>query len=193
MCTASKKAVKTKHAKLGDTVRILPDDYGHPFFHTEGDSADEVTCIEDGSHIVVLGVSLATVRMHDLETEFEGVFAQDPKDLSDAIWLGGNKFISIDELLDERNPPSVYYAADLKLTERSAFKLACDRFFNGRRAHLFVADWGYPSEPEVFPDSTLVLDRLPAAFDGAGEVIEIQQPDSPKVHESQVEQHLEDA
>jgi len=173
MCQASINAEETYDAQEGDVVRIRKDSTGQPFFHTEDDADDVVTCIQTGGIVIVNGLSPELAHHLGVENEIEGIFAQDPSDRSDAIWLGADRFVSLYELVEDGDVPSLYYAGDVSGGRKEVFLEACTAHFED--VNQFDEGWGYPFE-ESGPTELnaadgktgLVLDALPAVLMPSG-------------------------
>jgi len=145
MCQASINAEETYDAQEGDVVRLRKDISGQPFFHTEGDAADVVTCIQTGGMVIVNGLSPELAYQLGVEHEVEGIFAQDPSDRADVIWLGADRFVTLYELVEDGTVPSLYYAGDVPPGRKEVFLAACEEYFIAANGQ-FDADWGYPFE-----------------------------------------------
>jgi|AntRauTorcE11897_2_1112592.scaffolds.fasta_scaffold18351_2 hypothetical protein len=181
MCNASIDAKHTRDANPGDTVRLTKNFNCIPFFHSDGDPEELVTCLQNGSEVEVTDVPLQTARELETETEFMGVFAQDRHDEDDAILLLDGRFISLCEL-SQRGAPSLYFSGMLSEPEMQAFEAACEEYFDEPRMSV-ATDWGCPPEPvsgnEQPSERTgpgVVVDRLPAALHADGTSIVLGHP-----------------
>lgn len=185
MCNASIHAINTRDAAIGDTVCLLTDDHGQPYFHSAGDDPDLLTCIKHGSVVIVSGVSLQAARQLGIDGEFQGVFAQDHSEQADAIWLGDSKFVSLYELVSAGASLRITYASLASETELEEFQRRYDVHFSGRRSVL-ATHWGYP--PEVPSDAhRLVVDELPVAIDVDGRTIDLWSTTAQPIDESAME------
>ena len=204
MCNASINATETREATIHDQLQLVTDTVGQPYFHRFGDETGMVTCILPGSSIRVTGISAAICAGLGISHTIEGVFAQDPTETDDAIWLGGDTFISLCELVSRDPYPTVKLLQSINCSYLHAFRSACKRYFSGPREAMARA-WGFPFLDDVTLQSNvtpatveliqypmrLTFDRLPAIVHPDGLV---SYPGTGPIPEhSQIKPRLEDA
>jgi hypothetical protein len=191
MCTASIKAEDTRGATAADELRLLTDQAGQPFFHRVGDDPDLVSCVTTGQRVVVSGLSAQLCQKLGITPTIEGVFAQDPRDMADAVWLGGQRFVALCELTMHGDEPTVQLVQTLNCAVLEPFQVACKKYFAMPSAAVALA-WSYPflqTTGDVLAQTEtmqprLAVDWLPAVLRSDGQVAYLlDQPTEPSLQD----------
>ena len=196
MCNASQHAAITRDAQAGEVLSLNSDTPGHPHFYRPGDEAACVSCVKHGARVSVAGLPDVDCRRLGIPIsgEFEGTFMQDPHDVSDQIWLGGDAYVSLNDLTDGNISDTirVTYVRMSTCFELGSFQDAYNDKFkhhplmylltlgNDQPPALTEDDWGYPQEPVSTNEPSgdcaeraVVVDRLPAALTADGTLLSL--------------------
>jgi len=200
MCNASVYAVITRNAQTGETLQLNSETLGHPFFYRSEDEPGCVSCIKHGARVSVSGLPDVDCRRLGvpISGQFEGTFMEDPHDACDQIWLGGDAYVSLNDLSDgnTRDTIRVKYIRMSTCWELESFQVAYDDKFkyhprmhlptygNDQSPLLTEDGWGYPPESTSVGEPTVVL--------GADDPQQFPVPE-PVDRQSQLEGDLVDA